>query len=370
MSQSAAEKAHASAEAAQNVPKSAPSGTQACPTDDVHFAIFFEGTGYKESDNANTYRLYTLCNYAKVYIRGVGSDWYTKYTLGGATGLGGQKRIRNAKKHVQDFFNKTPQARTKNLYLYGWSRGASLARHFANEARKQQIFNTTKVIKERWVGGGIVMKRELIYAPHTHVQVKFLGIFDSVGSFGVPGNNTDLRYDFNVYFNYVKATYHFIAEDEHRNFFELQSIKLNPDMASSPPTGPYLHNPRYEWQYPGSHGDVGGGEKFSVITLRDMYNASVRSGVSMKPNPYTVPGDLQARYEAYVADRAKLSYEDKFVQVKTEYIHALPTGAPYNTVWAKRKGLDSYVALKPYLTPEGNDVRRQIYYAFGGEQRK
>jgi uncharacterized protein (DUF2235 family) len=125
------------------------------------------------------------------------------------------------------------------------------------------------------------------------VRVRFMGIFDTVASFGVPGNNVDVGYNFQVNSKSVERVAHAVADDEHRTLFPLQSIKSSKD-AKLPPN-------MVEKKFQGAHADVGGGYGFekrgargqlidkpndaSRFPLKWMYEQGQQVGVEMDGMP-------------------------------------------------------------------------------------
>src|SRR5690606_18311495 len=88
----------------------------------------------------------------------------------------------------------------------GFSRGAAQAREFANVVKERGIPN--RETGENFEG----------------VNVRFLGLFDSVASMGVPGNNVNLTYDMELDPDVVRNARHAAAADEFRRQFDLSSI--------------------------------------------------------------------------------------------------------------------------------------------------
>jgi hypothetical protein len=275
------------AESAQTIPRAAPGATAECPKGRINIGIFFDGTGnnnegggdYKSESETNVVKLHkvyerdgVLCE--KAYFAGVGSVWWTKI-YGGFTGAGGKSRIKKGYDEVVKFFNKNnnPYALQKVVDCYGFSRGAAQARDFVNRILQIEVPNH----KEKPTGKEyVVIDPELppieipIYPRMPGVKVRFLGIFDTVASFGIPGNNTDVGYNFYVNGKRVERTAHAIAEDEWRTLFPLQSIKSGKNVP--------LPGNMVEKSFPGAHSDVGGGyapEKAKTRYYGGMYGSPV-----------------------------------------------------------------------------------------------
>jgi hypothetical protein len=389
-SSSAAAQARENRQASGSAAKKDPPATEACWSGLIEIGLFFDGTGNNSDDpkefektvanpeESNVAKLHFLFSNHSVkvdkwrkqacYYSGVGSnskhDSGIPNAFGIAGGAGGQRRINLAFKHCVEFFNRTPKAR-KLMYVYGFSRGAALARHFVNEVHTLGILNTTKWVSRKAYRNHGKLEYKYFYNRHTFVEVNFLGVFDTVGSFGIAGNNWDEGYNFHVDFKYVGQVRHFLAEDEHRKTFPLQSIKSGP--------GASLPGNAREWSYPGAHSDVGGGyapgeegkpRDISNITLRDMYNESVRAGVPMMAYPggsrFEVSPELNRLYSQYHADR-----QNKLGLPHTQYIHG--TSEVWTAKWPQRQEMPSYLALRQkYLHIKTSlfreDVQRNVYY--------
>jgi len=355
----AAGRAMSNAESAQNVPRSAPSGTAECPDEKINMGIFFDGTGNNNDDDrdwkegsatnvAKLHKLYIVNNSTKgkAYYAGVGSLWWTK-AYGGFTGAGGKSRVEKGYTALTEFFNRNnnPKATIKYIDVYGFSRGAAISRDFVNQVKKRTVPDKKRgpVRYENIPMGHGQVRKKPIYMPLPGVQVRFLGIFDTVASFGIPGNNTNIGYDFFVDSNWVKTTMHMTAEHEYRTLFPLHSIKSGPNAslpanmteksypgahsdvggsysytAAKPPTEPVM-DPMSGFYYPGSPGKPEKRHELAHIPLHDMYKASKNAGVELSALPsgweWDIPGDLQGLYGRYKSD------PKAFEELKTKYIH-------------------------------------------------
>jgi len=153
----------------------------------ISYGIFFDGTGNNkdegEETKSNVARLYELFKEGesshKLYIKGLGTSSVgdidfgdggavTK-TFGAGFGYGGQRRIDYALKVLKEFSESIDSEDKIELDLFGFSRGAALARHFTNVIQDLQ-----------------------------NISIRFLGLYDTVGSFGLPGNETNLSLDLSV----------------------------------------------------------------------------------------------------------------------------------------------------------------------------
>lgn len=214
--------------------------------------IFFDGTGnnginatsaHRPSKNngsyysntTNIYRLFGLfVGDQKVYIEGIGtmtgaedSDFAMATCKNPARYKGYSSDDKLEKAFT--FINEKIKEKTKeyHIYVYGFSRGAMLARTFCYEILK----------KESKITGNI--------------KVKFLGVFDTVES--TPFNDYDVRI-----LPGVENALHLCAVNECRYFFPLTGFFENSDQMedTQTKTGTSVWK---EIFIPGAHADVGGG---------------------------------------------------------------------------------------------------------------
>jgi hypothetical protein len=324
----------------RDVPCEPPSSKQDC-SDVVNVSVFFDGTGNNKDIDAknknwsNPARLwFSAFNYPNpnqnnypIYISGVGTkfngnaaNWWDEWrikgedTVGGdAFGAGGSRRLSFGQDNVnkalrQALFDSTKklnataevyseQSKNRsmkelgkaltahrlikviNLSIFGFSRGAALARAFSNDFIRS--------CKKDAAGN-------LIYLDNNRsipIRIHFMGLFDTVASFGVPAANLDWPWtekDLTIP-PQVERCVHYVAAHELRFSFPVDLIcqhgKLMPNWA--------------EEVYPGSHSDVGGGywpltevnksnpgadhqglsNNYARIPMRDMMREAVINGV-------------------------------------------------------------------------------------------
>ncbi|MFT5110821.1 MAG: hypothetical protein ACI8P9_000130 [Parasphingorhabdus sp.] len=199
----------------------------------------FDGTGNKDNDDigkdTNVVKFYETYqnNYEQTgqpgkcfYVSGVGTRWsFLGMFFGSIFGLGGRKRLKEAYKQCEENFVKGDQI----IDIIGFSRGAALAIEFANKIKDDGI------------------KRD------KNVPVRFLGIWDTVASFGFPGNKVNLGHKLTLPSNLGRCC-HAIALDERRSTFPLTRVSKN---ATTDRAKCDVH----ELWFRGYHSDVGGGNK-------------------------------------------------------------------------------------------------------------
>ena len=121
--------------------------------------------------------------------------------------------------------------------------------------------------------------------------------FDTVASFGKPGNDINMGYDLATINNPTMSVFHAVAQDEIRNNFPLSSIKYSDGT---------LPNNHYEQEFMGAHSDNGGSYPFkkdlSYQALEWMVNnARDIAGAPLKevPNQYQTSGYFNYDYNNY-----------------------------------------------------------------------
>jgi hypothetical protein len=221
--------------------------------------------------------------YHPVYISGVGT------TSGGRDSLPGQgfgrgntgvvAKVCKCVKKVQCILNKfethNPGCAIAALEfdVFGFSRGAASARHFANEVLKGQ----------QGALGAMLNRHKLPLAAdfgwaNASVRLKVIGLFDTVAAvggisdLGSVGDDVNRRVNLFLPPGCAQQVIHLVAADEHRRNFSLNSVT---------PAWPR------EIVFPGSHSDIGGGyhpymvEKValtrprrSVVSIQTPYDAT------------------------------------------------------------------------------------------------
>ncbi len=188
-----------------------------------------------------------------IYIEGIGTeDGAGDSTYGMGTGLGDTGVVRKTDKAVaalaasiQEYLLQHTDARScviKELQfdIFGFSRGAAAARHFAN-----RVFSQDSAIVSAIKAGldGVA------FSGSPGGKTRFLGIFDTVAAIGTPVNGLNPHSADTGEVNLAlrpgvaEKVFHITAQHECRFNFALNSVK---------PAWPEL-------ALPGAHSDIGGG---------------------------------------------------------------------------------------------------------------
>jgi hypothetical protein len=173
-----------------------------------------------------------------LYLKGIGT--MAKTAAGEisaeALGIGGHRRIRLAIERLENNFDAGDTA----IDVVGFSRGAATAVSFAN------------TLAERFPG----------------VRIRFLGLWDIVGQFGVPGEHVNAGHDLGMPPN-VDRCFHAMALDETRLLFPLTRLGKKTGAAAGV----------QEVWFRGVHSDVGGGNGnpgMNWLSLHWMYQNALR----------------------------------------------------------------------------------------------
>lgn len=252
------------------------------------FGVFFDGTGNNRNEDADA-----MSNIGKLsflykdsldtrplYVRGVGTkddgeddpidnDFGEWKILGSAFGKGGKERIDYMLKNMDMYISSDVDKVIVDVF--GFSRGAALARSFVNilkEGTHQR--NKVKSVKN---------------------EVRFVGLYDTVGSFTKPGDNDD-PYNFHLNTEKARFIYHMVAQDELRKNFDLQSLRSNSKSVLA------FESDKTTWMVeeamPGVHSDIGGGygsieiqgndnNFLARVHLRKMHEMATGAGVPFQP---------------------------------------------------------------------------------------
>ena len=247
-------------------------------------ALFLDGTWNEDNDNTNVWRLRSLyapasedgCEQRAYYSAGLGTKFGEK-VRGGMFGSGIDTAITSAYEWLMANY-----APGDEIFIFGFSRGAYTARSLSGFVSKcgllqrgaplgvNQLFKRyrragAKTIRALIAGerGGDEFRFEeqwmLKYAQP--VEIKFIGVFDTVGALGVPfpiyrrlkGEaypflNTGLRRN-NEY------AFHALAIDEHRKAF-MPTLWTNMGAVHATPRP--IERTEQRW-FIGAHTNVGGG---------------------------------------------------------------------------------------------------------------
>jgi len=247
---------------------------------------------------------YDGANFDDNYIEGVGTRFgAVGRVLGGVFGAGGKTRIEEMYEKLISNWN----AGDHEIDIIGFSRGAALAVHFANLVAKHGVQDDDNNI-------------------HEMPDIRFLGIWDIVGSFGMPINfilnfhDINVGYDINSADTKIKNCFHAMALYENRQTFDLTRLNVGNKAAHVE-----------EMWFRGVHSDIGGGNgnvKLSNITLSWMLEKAQQCGLPISA----------AALAKYTEQDATVALGENFDPIKnddrcvfaSDTIHETATGKELN----------------------------------------
>lgn len=237
----------------------------------------------------------------KYYHPGVGTDGSTlERFAGGAYGLGISRNIMSAYRWLAENYRSGDE-----IYLFGFSRGAYTARSLAGfigccglldlkHASVDQPWERIRKAYEDVYRGGA--KPEPATWPqladahgHTTIKIKFIGVWDTVGSLGIPDDlgllnlfDDPKKWQFHdtQLGDHIELARHAVAIDEMRSSFTPTFwTDQNENVVNDG------HRVVQLW-FPGVHSDVGGGYAhcgLSDIALKWMIDEAAAAGLAFDP---------------------------------------------------------------------------------------
>ncbi|HEX6213202.1 MAG TPA: DUF2235 domain-containing protein [Vicinamibacterales bacterium] len=217
-----------------------------------------------------------------LYLKGIGTRAHTRTgdLLAEKWGLGGHRRVREA----LDRLENNQAAGDTEIHVIGFSRGAALALSFANE----------------------------IAHKYAALRVGFVGLFDVVGQFGLPGRDINAGHDLRRPPTASRIC-HAMALDETRLFFPL--TRVSPDGMADPQV--------LEVWFRGVHSDVGGGNNnrtLNWVALHWMFQEAIRFGLPI--DPAAVAANLATRVDPMQISDHRLDLEVRRAIRGTDLLHA------------------------------------------------
>jgi hypothetical protein len=263
-------------------------------------SFFFDGTGNNRKIDepkkklSNVARLYEGHDEERplvwrFYYPGVGTPldasdpgWWEKLrdseALGSGAGLGSDVRLATAESDFRRALQTNHKVSRIDIAVFGFSRGAALARAFVN-----------RLLKKCEMKDGVPFWPcpTAVDGQSAPLQFRFLGIFDTVESVGLPAHNLNSGMPMHVP-DQVERCFQIVAGHELRACFPLTPVRN--DSA-----------PCEQLVWPGVHADIGGGyrpdeqgrsDMLARLALNRMRLEGAISGV-----PFTAPS--LARKDVY-----------------------------------------------------------------------
>ncbi|PMR69048.1 hypothetical protein C1H66_12620, partial [Halomonas heilongjiangensis] len=272
----------------------------------LEIGVFFDGTGNnRENDRQRTDR--DITNVAKLrdlYLDDAESGYYPVYvhgvgTVTGQMGQGGLENMRNLSglafgvgaegghariELVLNQLRPILQANEDALVIFdvfGFSRGAALARHFVNLIHGWPETLLVPDFRPGLPTPETPIRRIEAFPPPPipFPQVRFVGLFDTVGSFYLPGNARNLDFNLHLAPGSAMRVVQFTAHHEIRRNFPLSSL--------ADPQGNLPGN-FSEIALPGAHSDVGWGYENPEVDFANHEELLVRRRAGLGSNGRTI----------------------------------------------------------------------------------
>ena len=322
------------------------------------YFIFIDGTGNDpsmdydgnpKSASTNVYRLFKQIDQKEEsfarYLPGVGSQEDDPNPVSAVFrkfGGKGADRIMDTA-YLQLLTDYHPGDR---IFIFGFSRGAAIARMLANKIYENGI-------RERGVAryvelaqtDNLLLDKVELEGARKDVDIEFLGVWDTVAAFGIPTNQYEPFKNLTVAKN-VKNVCHLVAIDEDRQPF--QPTLMNAEQRIE------------EIWFPGVHADVGGGygnRDLADITLQFMRNRLKAFEVNLVP-PQLL---LAPKSDGLIHDHAKSLMRKKQRRIGVKNSSTAKVRI-HKSALARRKNVPSYrpAELERLIEIQGfNEDRRE-----------
>jgi uncharacterized protein (DUF2235 family) len=302
----------------------------------------------------------------RYYDSGVGTDGTPiDHLTGGAMGEGLFQKVQDNYGYLAHVWDPGD-----DVYLFGFSRGAYTARSVGGMIARFGV--PTKNFDNEMVSNIFTAYRETDEAKRvaltqslttqyglTNVSMKMIGVWDTVGSLGIPGLLFSLfdqkRYGFldTTLHPCVEKAYHAVCIDERR-------AQFMPTLWSNPDGSPRANDSQVTqvW-FPGVHCNVGGSyeeSQLSDITMRWMMKKAMACGLTFGPN-------AMAQYlaPAHADPLGPAQDEWKIIPWGLPKHRTVPANAVMaNTVQARLTGLAAY-------SPENLTMKDRVLAGYGVE---
>jgi uncharacterized protein (DUF2235 family) len=274
------------------------------PPPPKRLALFFDGTWNKPENNTNVWRLSLMLAdegvdgvpQERFYDEGVGTHWYDRIS-GGAFGAGLSDNVRSGYRWLMEHYNPGDE-----IYIFGFSRGAFTARSLAGVIARCGLLKPDAPMSfmqlyERYQKGDTVRPlyklkylqrhgetqfdiEEKLLLAHSYYQrnfIKMVGVWDTVGSLGIPIGNVPgissrtLRFHNTNLSKIVQHSYQALALDEERKpywaMLWTNFIPAQPDPSEEAQVDNRMVEQRW---FAGAHCNVGGGYRNDLLPQRPL----------------------------------------------------------------------------------------------------
>jgi uncharacterized protein (DUF2235 family) len=265
-------------------------------------ALFFDGTWNEPPDHTNVRRLrLMLAEHGRdgipqraFYDRGIGTRWYDRVT-GGLIGSGLSENVRDGYRWLTENYDLNDE-----IYIFGFSRGAFAARSLAGLIATCGLLAPDAPISfaqlfERYQRGEQTRpiyqllrlkdqpeqldfeERALLRSSYYFRNIiKMVGVWDTVGSIGIPFGNfrnfsrRALKFHNTRLSLTIEHSYQALAIDEYRQpYWAVLWTEFFPESAYASPQ-PLEHRFVEQRWFSGAHADVGGGYRSDPMPDRPL----------------------------------------------------------------------------------------------------
>ena len=254
-----------------------------------NIVVFSDGTAKEggQGTNTNVYKLFNMIldrstDQIAFYDRGLGTG-LRKFT-GSVFGVGISKNIRECYEFIFENYQSRDQ-----IYLFGFSRGAFTVRSLSGflnmfgilpKSRRELIDAAYDIYKIRNPVTRKTKADDFLSRHHTmRCEIKFLGVWDTVGALGLPIKFLDGWGPFKHKFHDTDLA----PNVEHG----CHALSIDDERLAFHPTLWNVHQSVEQVWFPGVHSDVGGGypkQELSDIALEWMVKKAVSDGLRIYPN--------------------------------------------------------------------------------------
>jgi len=291
-------------------------------------------------ESTNVYRISRALHLPRhrqvaLYVKGIGNadenNWLGKQ-MGGISGAGWLTQLHRAYALLVETYRKGDR-----IFLFGFSRGAAVARMLALYLQENGVADSFRTGR-RAIGPTSKRHKSKFFVElgrnRVPVKIELLGLWDTVGSFGLPRSIGFLKFQrWNLFQNLalaknVRRAVHLVAIDEARATFH--PTLLEPGSRVT------------ELWMPGMHSDVGGGgaRRIANIALRNMLERAEECGLR-----------VAARFKKLSCDPLAPLSRAEGGRLHGRELRTIPARAWFHGSTAQRyDGLSSW---RPVNLPEG-----------------
>lgn len=258
----------------------------------------------RATDDAGTHQII-------FYDKGVGTGGWINRLRGGALGRGLGDNVRDAYRFLVN--NHVPG---DEIFVFGFSRGAFTARSLCGLIARVGLLRDERVVTtiDAWTAYRLPKddpeRGERIAAITEHVvpgvRIRLVGVWDTVGALGIPGNwfswRMRKRHAFHdtTLSDHIDHAFHALAIDERRGPFvpTLWRTSVDDALPATDSTGDMRRPVVEQVWFPGVHTDIGGGyadNRLSRLPLQWMIGrAAATTGLAFRPPDGNETGDALA----------------------------------------------------------------------------